>query len=51
MEKELNEELTQGSKLAVDLVEHLKNMGAASASIPVFHDGINYKVIIQRVEV
>lgn len=47
--EELNEELSEGKKLAVKLVEHLCSMGAGKAMMPVFMDGIEYLVTIETV--
>ena len=48
-EQELQAEVDRGARLAQELVEHLLEMGAASACIPVGVDGACYEVIVRRV--
>ncbi len=42
--KELIHEMYTGKYLAVDLVSHLKSMGASSLSIPIEDDDYEYEI-------
>jgi hypothetical protein len=44
--EELNEELDRGDKLALELVDHLDSMGAASCVLAVEDRAIEYVVIV-----
>jgi hypothetical protein len=47
--EELNDQLAEGDRLAWQLVEHLRMMGAARAEMPVSMDGKEYHVIVEQV--
>ena len=48
--KELNDELAIGKFIALKLVKHQENMGAAQCDITVESKGINYIVSIKQIE-
>lgn len=46
--KELRQELDIGKQAATMLIEHMNNMGAAWAEIPITLNGTDYKVTVER---
>jgi hypothetical protein len=46
--QELTDELDKGAELAAALVQHVIDMGSATATIPVKHDGDFYEVTVKK---